>query len=102
MADELLPELDRLDAWSFWVGPGKDFGADRIVVGTTGAFTVTVVPDEGYLKVSFGRVKVGGASISLLGLKSKARKLGSKLASLDVATEVEAIICCTRATIGQP
>jgi len=102
MADELLPELDRLDAWSFWVAPGKEFGVDRIVIGTTASFVVTVVSDEGYMKVSLGRVKIGNEAISLSGMRSKARKLGSKLSSLEVPTQTEAIICCTNATIGTP
>lgn len=102
MPDELLPELDRLDAWSFWVAPGKAFGVDRIVIGTTGSFVVTVVSDEGYMKVSLGRAKIGDRLISLSGLKSKAKKLRAKLASLEVPTQTEAIICCTNATIGTP
>lgn len=102
MADELLPELDRLDAWSFWVASGDAFGADRVVIGTTGSFTVTVVPDEGYMKVSMGKVRIGGRALSVSRLKSKARKLKAKLASLDVDTETEAIVCCTQGTIGSP
>jgi hypothetical protein len=102
MTDQLLPELDRLDAWSFWVAPGESFGVDRVVIGTTGAFTVTVVPDEGYMKVSMGKVRIGGMALSISGLKSKAKKLKSKLASLEVETETEAIICCTHGTIGTP
>ena len=102
MADQLLPELDRLDAWSFWVASGEGFGVDRIVIGTTGAFVVTVVPDEGYMKVSMGKIRVGGKALSVSGQKSKARKLRSKLAGLEVETEAEAIICCTHATIGTP
>src|SRR5256714_11062655 len=35
-------ELTRLDAFSFFVIPGVDFGADHVVVGATGAFAIRV------------------------------------------------------------
>jgi len=35
-------ELARLDAFSFFVLPGEDYGADHVVVGATGAFAIRV------------------------------------------------------------
>jgi hypothetical protein len=40
----LEKELARLDPWSFHALPGRDFGADHVVVGTTGAFAIKVAP----------------------------------------------------------
>jgi hypothetical protein len=35
-------ELTRLDPFSFFVLPGRDYGVDHVVVGTTGAFAIRV------------------------------------------------------------
>jgi len=101
--DRLLPELERLDPWAFWVAPGEEFGADRIVIGTTGAFVLVVNQEEGYVSVSLGRVKVGGKPVaSIKSLKRRARKLKSKLSGMAVHSDVEAIVCPTNAILGAP
>ncbi len=41
-AGSVSRELTRLDAFSFFVMPGEDFGADHVVVGATGAFAIRV------------------------------------------------------------
>jgi len=101
--DLLLPELERLDPWSFWVASGEDFGADRVVIGTTGAFILVVNQEEGYVNVSLGRVKVGGKPVaSVRSLKRKVRKLKRKLSGMAVDTDVEAVVCPTNAILGAP
>jgi hypothetical protein len=101
--DRLLPELDRLDPWSFWVASGEEFGADRIVIGTTGAFILVVTQEEGYVNVSLGKVKIGGKPVaSVKSLKRKARKLKNKLSGMAVYADVAAVICPTNAILGGP
>ena len=101
--DRLLPELERLDPWSFWVASGDEFGADRVVIGTTGAFILVVNQQEGYVNVGLGRVKVGGKPVaSVRSLKRKARRLKRKLSGMAVYTDVEAVVCPTNAILGAP
>lgn len=101
--DLLLPELDRLDPWSFWIAAGDEFEVDRIVIGTTGAFVLVVSQEEGYMNVSLGRVKIGGHPVASVGsLKRRARKLKSKLHGMAVYSEVEPVICATNAILGSP
>ena len=101
--DRLLPELERLDAWAFWVADGDEFGVDRIVIGTTGAFVLVVTQEEGYMNMSLGRVKIGGVPVASVGsLKRKARKLKSKLHGMAAYTDVEAVVCATNAILGAP
>lgn len=103
MTDALLPELERLDPWAFWAMPGDGFGVDRIVVGTTGAFAISVNDAEGYVNVNLGRIRVGGTSAgSLTGLRTKARRLGTKLSSMQVPGGAEAVLVLTQATVGAP
>lgn len=98
-----LPELDRLDAWSFWVAPGDGLGVDQVVVGTTGAFAIVVSDVEGYVNVGFGRIRIGGRAVgSVRGLRSRARALGNRLRSMSVPGNAEAILCCTQAALGMP
>jgi len=101
--DPLLPELERLDPWSFWVAAGDEFGVDRVVIGTTGAFILVVSQAEGYMNVSLGRVKIGGVPVaSVRSMKRKARKLKSKLHGMAVYANVEPVICATNAILGSP
>lgn len=101
--DSLLPELNRLDAWAFWIAPGEAFGVDRIVIGTTGSFAILVNQDEGFMRLRMGRIRIGdGPSSSVRGLRGKARKLKEKLSSMAMYGEAEAVICCTSATLGAP
>jgi hypothetical protein len=103
LTDALLPELERLDPWAFWAMPGSDFGVDRLVVGTTGAFAIVVSDVEGYVSSNLGRIRVGGSSVaSLPGLRAKARKLATKLSSIEVPGGAEAVLVLTQATVGAP
>lgn len=103
MSDALLPELERLDPWAFWTAPGDDFGADRVVMGTTGAFVIVVSDAEGYLAANLGRFRVGGATVATTrGLAAKARKLRSKLSGMSVDAPATAVLVLTRAVTGAP
>ena len=58
---------------------------------------------EGYLNVSFGRMKVGGKRVtSVRTMRSGARRLRFRLREMAVYGDVEPILCLTRATIGGP
>ncbi|MDP9242301.1 MAG: hypothetical protein M3O84_03900 [Actinomycetota bacterium] len=96
--------LAGLDPWSFWVVAAPLGGAvDFCVVGTTGAFGVSVCAMEGNLKASTHRVVVGGRSVSgVWGLKRAVRKLSTKLRSATVVVPVQTIVCLTRARHGAP
>lgn len=103
MSDALLPELERLDPWAFWSMPGTEFGVDRIVMGTTGAFAVLVSDAEGYVSVNLGRVRVGETPVAWLpGLRSKARKLRTRLSSMQVPAATDPVLVLTQATMGAP
>lgn len=101
--DKVLPELDRLDAWSFWIAPGEDLGVDRVVVGITGAFAIVLNAQEGYVDVGMGRIRIGGATAtSVRTLRARARALSSRLRSMSVPPNAEAVLCCTQAHLGMP
>jgi hypothetical protein len=95
--------LARLDPWSFWVVPAPEGTIDFSVVGTTGAFAVSVCKLEGYLRASSHRLVVAERSVSgVWSLKRAARKLSTKLHAATVDAPMQPILCLTRARYGGP
>jgi hypothetical protein len=96
--------LAGLDPWSFWVVPAPLGGTvDFCVVGTTGAFAVSMCAMEGSLGASTHRVVVGDRPVSgIWGLKRAARRISTRLRSTAVETRVQTIVCLTRARLGAP
>jgi hypothetical protein len=94
--------LARLDPWMFWsVRLDGVVGADYAVVGTTGAFAITICALEGYAEpvgdgLRIGEVKLGG----FREVKQAAKSLRGRLLKASVFTAVEPIICLTRAVAG--
>lgn len=101
---QVLRELARLDPWSFWAARMReDEVGDVAVVGTTGAFLISVFGFEGYLGGEGERLTVGGRPIGgLRGLRKAARKAGHHLGAAAVFTDVVPIVCLTRAVAGSP
>ena len=96
-------ELGRLDAYSFFVLPGQDWGADFAVVGTTGAFLVTVCELTGVAQVAARRPTIGNEPVrGLRAIRSGAKRFTAKLG--DAATFVQAVpvVCLTAAIAGPP
>ena len=100
----MLRELARLDPWSFWAARVReDEVGDVAVVGTTGAFLISIVGLEGYLAGKGERLKVDGRPIEgLRGLRKAARKAHHRLGAAAVFTDVVPILCLTRAITGSP
>lgn len=94
--------LAKLDPWSFWtvvLEPGR--GADYAVVGTTGAFAVAICGLEGYLEPEGDRLRIGHAEVSgFRDVKRAAKALKGRLADVSAFTDVEPMICLTRAVAG--
>lgn len=103
-AGRVARELRRLDPWSYWIvpAPAEEFG-DFIVVGTTGAFLVMVVPTDGYAETTGRKLKVEGKKVAgLPALRRSARRIRGRLAVSSVFVEVEPVACLTRAPAGAP
>ena len=99
----MLPELKRLDPFSYWVAPGEHYGADDIVIGTTGVFAILVCDEEGYVNGNAGRLTVGGKRVAGIGaLRRGAKSLSRALAKDGLETVVEPAVVFTRATLGRP
>ena len=96
--------LARLDPWSFWVVPAASEGAvDFSVVGTTGAFAVSTCSLEGFASPRSFRLMVGKRSVpGLWKVRRGARKLRNALLASIVDTQVQPIVCLTRARYGGP
>jgi len=103
-AARLGRELSRLDPWSYWVVPlPRERVGDFLVVGTTGAFLVAVCGSEGRVSGNGSRVKVGRRPVrGLSRVRRAARRLRGRLAQVAVYTEVEPVVCLTRAVAGAP
>lgn len=100
----VLRELARLDPWSFWVARVRegDVG-DVAVVGTTGAFLISISGLEGKLGGEDGRPTVGGNPIGdLRRLRKAARRAGQELGAAAVFTDVVPVVCLTKAVAGSP
>ncbi len=100
----LARDLSRLDPWSFWVVPTEpeEIG-EFTVVGTTGAFLVAACGLEGYVSGDGARLGVAGRPVrGLVEVRRAARRQRGRLASAAVFTEVEPVVCLTRAVAGAP
>ncbi len=103
-AARLGKELSRLDPWSYWAVPTPPGGVgDFLVVGTTGAFLLVSCGYEGYVSGDGSRIDVGGRQVrGLPEIRRAARRLRGRLASAAVFTEVDPVVCLTRAVAGAP
>src|SRR5919197_1082519 len=86
VADSMRPnlvrvekELSRLDPWSFQLLPGREFGADHVVVGTTGAFAI--------------KVASGSGTVSVAAARRAAKRLRRRLGSAAYHGGVHALLC---------
>lgn len=96
-------ELARLDPWSFWAVALEDEGADYAVIGRTGAFAIALVGLEGYVEPSRRGLRVG--EVELGGFREiarAARRLHGRLLRASAFTDVEPVLCLTRAVAGAP
>ena len=75
-------ELSRLDPWSFRALPGREFGADHVVVGTTGAFAINLSRSGSVREVR----SVGDA-------RRAARRLKRRLGAAAYHGGVHALLC---------
>ena len=100
----VLQELARLDPWSFWVARVReDEVGDVAVLGTTGAFLISIFGREGYLAGEGERLTVDGRPIGgLRGLRKAAQKAHHRLGAASVFTDVVPLLCLTRAVAGSP
>jgi hypothetical protein len=98
----LRAALAKLDPWSFWcvaLEPGH--GAEYAVVGTTGAFAIAICGLEGYLEPEGDRLRVGHAEVGgFREVKRAAKAVKNRLLGASTFTEVEPVICLTRAVAG--
>jgi hypothetical protein len=95
--------LGRLDAYSFFVVPGHDWDADFAVVGTTGAFLITVCDLPGLAQVEARRPVVGEAPVrGLRKLRSGAKRFTNRLGAAATFASAVPIVCLTRAVAGPP
>lgn len=94
--------LARLDPWTFWSVPLEAVtGVDYAVVGTTGAFAISICTLEGYAEPAGAGLRVGGTKVDgFRVLKSSARTLRGRLSDASVFTDVQPILCLTRAIAG--
>jgi hypothetical protein len=101
--DRVIRELGRLDPWSFWVARVRDGDAgDLAVVGTTGAFLISICGLEGYLAEERGRLAIGDRPLTgIREIRRAARSAEHRLGASAVFTEVEPIVCLTRAVAGR-
>jgi hypothetical protein len=95
-------ELLRLDPWSFWSVELTDDAATFATLGRTGAFAVGACPLEGYLVAEGRELVIDGRRVEgLRALRSSARALGSRLASVGAAAvDVTPMLVLTRALAG--
>lgn len=100
----VIDALGALDPFSFLVVPAADeVAGDIVVVGSTGAFLVGVRDEEGRLDHGRGAPTIAGRPISgLRGLRSAAAQVGATLRRASVFTDVEPVVCVTRAVAGAP
>lgn len=95
--------LRRLDAYSFFVVPGDEWHADFAVVGTTGAFLVSVCDLAGVARVDARRPTVGERPVAgLRRLRAGAKRCTTKLGQASMFATVEPIVCLTQAIAGPP
>jgi hypothetical protein len=96
--------LFRLDPWSFWSVPLDDSsGADYAVVGTTGAFAIAICALEGYAEPAGSGLRIGETKVdSFRALRQVARTLRGRLSDASVFTDVQPVLCLTRAIAGAP
>jgi hypothetical protein len=74
-------ELARLDPWSFRAMPGRKFGVEHVVVGTTGAFAIKVAG------------ATNGKTAGVGEARRAARRLRRKLAAASYHGGVHAVVC---------
>lgn len=99
--DRVRAELARLDPWSFWVVPGDVKAAELIVLGTTGTFLVRACEWRGVVSGGPRRITIDDRPVpGLAGMRRSARRLRSRLNLSAVHTEVDPLLCLTRATAG--
>ena len=98
----LRSALARLDPWSFWaVRLDRPPGADYAVVGSTGAFVISICGLDGYVESVGAGLRVGEVSISgFREVKRAAKVVRGRLSHVSVSTEVRPLICLTRAIAG--
>ena len=98
----LRAALAKLDPWSFWtvaLEPGR--GADYAVVGTTGGFAIAICGLEGYLEPEGDRLRIGSAEVAgFSDVKRAAKAVKGSLSDATAFTDVEPMICLTRAAAG--
>lgn len=104
-ADEdhrLLREaLGRLDPWTFWTVPLDDPDAEYAVLGATGAFAIAIVGLEGYAEPSGQGLRIGETEVpGFREVARAARRLHGRLLGASTFTQVEPVLCLTRATAG--
>jgi len=94
--------LAKFDPWSFWSVALEGPDADYLVIGVTGAFAIGVVGLEGYAEPSGSGLQIGG--VELTGFREitrAARRLHGRLLEASAFTDVQPVLCLTRATAGQ-
>ena len=98
----LRSALARLDPWSFWsVRLDAVPGAEYAVVGSTGAFAISVCGLDGYAEPDGSGLRVGGAEVTgFREVKRAAKAVRGRLSDASTFAEVLPVICLTRAIAG--
>jgi hypothetical protein len=94
-------ELGRLDPYSFFTLPAHGWNADVAVIGTTGAFLVSVCDLAGVAHVDSRRPAVGDRAVpGIRKLRSGLRRFSAKLGDAAMFAEVVGVVCLTEAIAG--
>lgn len=97
----LRGSLGRLDPWAFWSIALADPDADYAVIGATGAFAIQIVGLEGFVEPSGSGLRVGDAAVTgFREVTRAARRLHVRLIEASAFTQVEPLLCLTRARAG--
>ena len=98
----LRAALARLDPWSFWpVRLESVSGAEYAVVGSTGAFAISICGLEGYAEPDRSGVRIGGSTVTgFREVKRAVKVVRGRLSGSSAVGEVRPVICLTRAIAG--